>query len=347
MARRSRPSGPSTHCSATRRVPPGSRVGCARRWSGARARRRPRCPRTVADCLPDAVVDLQAASPPRRITALPRDGPGPRRADHALVVTASTRRVVAPLGPDTMLEPVAATVDTVLDAHRALRPGGDADPADAVLDERRRASRTVAPRAPTPARGSCSARCTSTPNAVGADPQAARRGGARAVGSPRRPRSGALPGGPGGRARGRPLVDQAARLGAAERHGRGAPDARRVGRRRLGRARAARRVAGRARRSGPRRASGSSPTCRCTRPRTASSSSRRRSWPGTSGRRPPIAAGDGRRAAGALPGAALRRADRGARGGRGCPPGSISIGCAHPSSPPAGDASDEPSRDPR
>jgi hypothetical protein len=78
-------------------------------------------PSTVADYLPDALVDLQPASSPRRVvrflaTGLDRAGRITARRDG---VEAS---LVVPLGPDTLVEPVAATVDTVLTLTARLGP---------------------------------------------------------------------------------------------------------------------------------------------------------------------------------------------------------------------------------
>jgi hypothetical protein len=78
-------------------------------------------PSTVAEYLPDALVDLQTASPPRRVlrflaTGLGRAG---RITAHRAGVEAS---LVVPLGPDTLVEPVAATVDTVLTLTERLGP---------------------------------------------------------------------------------------------------------------------------------------------------------------------------------------------------------------------------------
>jgi hypothetical protein len=71
-------------------------------------------PTTVAGWLPDVEVTEQAASPPRRLTRFLATG-----LDRTARITARRSgfeaAVVTPLGPDTLLEPVAATVDTLLD----------------------------------------------------------------------------------------------------------------------------------------------------------------------------------------------------------------------------------------
>jgi hypothetical protein len=71
-------------------------------------------PATVAEWLPDTEVTEQSASPPRRLTRFLATG-----LDRTVRISARRAgfeaAVVAPLGPDTLLEPVAATVDTLLD----------------------------------------------------------------------------------------------------------------------------------------------------------------------------------------------------------------------------------------
>jgi hypothetical protein len=78
-------------------------------------------PRTIAEWLPDAEIDVRPASPPRRVTRFLATG-----LDHTARITArragAEAAVVTPLGPDTLLEPVAATVDTLLDLDARFGP---------------------------------------------------------------------------------------------------------------------------------------------------------------------------------------------------------------------------------
>ena len=122
---------------------------------------RPHVPRTVAEWLPDAQVTERVASAPRRLTRFVTTGLDrmARVEAHHGGVTAA---VVVPIGHDTLLEPVAATVDTLLDltarsAQRRCTSHRSRSRSTAPV------SRTAASPAPTPVPGSSSARSTSTP----------------------------------------------------------------------------------------------------------------------------------------------------------------------------------------
>jgi len=82
---------------------------------------RPPVPATVAEWLPGTRVVERPASPPRRLTRFLSTG-----LERMVRIEAARDgvavSVVVPLGPDTLLEPVAATVDTLLDLTRRLGP---------------------------------------------------------------------------------------------------------------------------------------------------------------------------------------------------------------------------------
>jgi hypothetical protein len=79
----------------------------------------PPTPTTVAAWLPDAEIEVRNASPPRRVSRFLATG-----LDDTARITARRDgveiQVVAPLGPDTLLESVAATVDTLLHLSKRL-----------------------------------------------------------------------------------------------------------------------------------------------------------------------------------------------------------------------------------
>src|SRR6476646_2143359 len=81
----------------------------------------PPVPATVAEWLPDVAVVERAASVPRRVTRFFATG-----LDRMLRIEGSRAgvavAVVAPMGPTTLLEPVAATVDTLLDLTARFGP---------------------------------------------------------------------------------------------------------------------------------------------------------------------------------------------------------------------------------
>jgi hypothetical protein len=81
----------------------------------------PPVPATVAEWLPDVAVVERAASVPRRVTRFFATG-----LDRMVRIEGSRAgvsvAVVAPMGPETLLEPVAATVDTLLDLTARFGP---------------------------------------------------------------------------------------------------------------------------------------------------------------------------------------------------------------------------------
>lgn len=78
-------------------------------------------PATVAEWLPELTIVEHAASAPRRLTRFLATG-----LDRMVRIEGSrggtTVAVVVPMGPDTLLEPVAATVDTLLDLTARFGP---------------------------------------------------------------------------------------------------------------------------------------------------------------------------------------------------------------------------------
>jgi len=82
---------------------------------------RPPVPATVAEWLPGIAIVERPVSSPRRLTRFLSTG-----LDRMVRLEASrdgvTVAVVVPLGPDTLLEPVAATVDTLLELTHRLGP---------------------------------------------------------------------------------------------------------------------------------------------------------------------------------------------------------------------------------